>query len=83
MAWVCRWTTNGSLLAYQGHGIPEFRNSAVFFHNFINKQAQVLDLIDYDHVTPKGAVIDVKGNTASFVDGTSAEVKYFWLIAKI
>ena len=53
LAWICRWTTNGSLTAYQGHGIPEFRNNATFFHSFINKHAHSLDYIDYKKVIPK------------------------------
>ena len=74
VAWVCRWTTGGSLLAYQGHGIPEFRNNAPFFHAFINKHAHVLDFIDYEHVIPKGAISSVIGNQISFMDGESIEV---------
>jgi len=51
---VCNWTTGGSLLAYQGHGIPEWKNDAQFFHFFINKNGHVLDIVDYEHVVPKG-----------------------------
>lgn len=51
---MCYWTTAGSLLAYQGHGIPEWKNDAQFFHFFINKNGHVLDLVDYEHVVPKG-----------------------------
>ena len=29
LGWVCKWTAGGSLLAYQGHGIPEWRNDAM------------------------------------------------------
>ena len=54
LSWVCHWTTAGSLLAYQGHGIPEWKNDADFFHFFINKNGHILDLVDYKHVVPKG-----------------------------
>jgi dimethylaniline monooxygenase (N-oxide forming) len=71
LAWVCKWTTNGSLLAYQGHGIPEWKNKTPFMHRVINKNGHVLDLIDYLKVTPKGAIKSCNGNAVTFVDDTS------------
>ena len=73
LAWVCKWTTNGSLLAYQGHGIPEWRNDADFFHFFINKSGKVLDLVDYEKLVPKGSIIECKGKEVTFSDGTTQE----------
>lgn len=73
LSWVCKWTTSGSLLAYQGHGIPEWRNDAEFFKFFINKNGKVLDLVDYEKLVPKGAVIECKGKEVTFVDGTKQE----------
>lgn len=64
----------GSLLAYQGHGIPEFRNDAAFFHAFINKHAHVLDYVDYQRVIPKGPIESVSGNQVRFSDGDKIEV---------
>lgn len=74
LAWVCKWTTSGSLLAYQGHGIPEWKNDAKFFHFIINKNAHVLDRVDYKHCVPKGAIESVKGKKVVFCDGTVEEV---------
>ncbi|XP_065065515.1 4-hydroxybenzoate brominase (decarboxylating)-like [Rhopilema esculentum] len=79
LAWVCKWTTMGSLLAYQGHGIPEFRNNAAFFHSFINKHAHVLDFIDYQRVIPKGAIASAKGKEIEFVDGDTLEADHIIL----
>jgi len=73
LAWVCKWTTNGSLLAYQGHGIPEWRNDSNFFHFFINKNGKVLDLVDYKTLVPKGGIIECKGKEVTFADGTTQE----------
>ena len=73
LAWVCKWTTNGSLLAYQGHGIPEWRNKAEFFKAFINKNGKVLDLVDYEHLVPKGGILECKGKEVTFVDGSKQE----------
>lgn len=64
----------GSLLAYQGHGIPEFRNNAAFFHSFINKHAHALDFVDYKRVIPKGAIQSVSSNKIRFTDGDELEV---------
>ena len=64
----------GSLLAYQGHGIPEWKNDANFFHFFINKNGHVLDRVDYDHCIPKGAITSVQGKKVIFCDGTEEEV---------
>ncbi|XP_057294948.1 dimethylaniline monooxygenase [N-oxide-forming] 2-like [Hydractinia symbiolongicarpus] len=74
LAWVCKWTTNGSLTAYQGHGIPEFRNDASFLHAFINKHAHALDYIDYENVIPKGAIEFAKEKKVYFQDGSSCEI---------
>ncbi len=73
LAWVCKWTTNGSLLAYQGHGIPEWRNDSDFFKVFINKNGKVLDLVDYERLVPKGAILECKGREITFIDGIKQE----------
>lgn len=71
LSWICKWTTNGSLLAYQGHGIKEWRNEADFFHFFINKNGKVLDLVDYKKVVPKGPITTCDGNMVTFADGST------------
>lgn len=74
-SWACKWTTNvnGSLLAYQGHGIPEWKNKSEFFKYFVNKNGKVLDLVDYERLVPKGALLHCKGKEVTFVDGTKQE----------
>lgn len=74
LAWICKWTAMGSLLAYQGHGIPEWKNDAKFFHFVINKNGHVLDKVDYKHCIPKGAIESVQGKRVIFCDGTEEEV---------
>ena len=73
LSWVCKWTSNGSLLAYQGHGIPEWKNNAYFFQFFINKNGKVLDLIDYERLVPKGGITHCEGKQVTFIDGTTQE----------
>ena len=73
LSWVCKWTTNGSLLAYQGHGIPEWKNKAGFFRFFINKNGKVLDLINYRAVVPKAGIAKCEANRVFFQDGTEKE----------
>ena len=73
LAWICKWTTSGSLLAYQGHGIPEWRNGTPFMHQFINKNGHILDLVDYKRVIPKGAITACNGKEITFADGSSSE----------
>lgn len=73
LSWVCKWTANGSLLAYQGHGIAEWRNEADFFKFFINKNGKVLDLVDYERLVPKGGIVECKGKEVTFIDGTKQE----------
>ena len=70
IAWICKWVTAGSLVAYQGHGIPEWRNDADFYKCFVNKSAKVLDFVDYKRLVPKGGIIACKGKEITFVDGT-------------
>ena len=73
LSWLCKWTSNGSLLAYQGHGIPEWRNEAEFFHYVINKNGKVLDFVDYKHLVPKAGVVECRGKEVLFSDGTKQE----------
>lgn len=73
ISWMCKWTTNGSLLAYQGHGIPEWKNKSEFFKCFVNKNGKVLDLIDYKRLIPKGAILKCKDREVTFIDGTTQE----------
>ena len=74
LSWVCHWTTNGSLLAYQGHGIKEFRNEYDFMHSLINKNGHVLDLIDYEKVVPKSRMTGCKDRMVFFDDNDHCEV---------
>lgn len=73
MSWICKWATNGSLLAYQGHGIPEWKNDSKFFHFFINKNGKVLDYVDYERLVPKGGIIECRAKEVTFSDGTKQE----------
>ena len=73
LSWFCKWTTGGSLLAYQGHGIPEWRNDAKFFHDAINKTGRVLNLVDYKKVVPKAGITKCSGCKVYFNDGTEQE----------
>ena len=73
LSWVCKWTSNGSLLAYQGHGIAEWKNDSEFFRFFINKNGKVLDLVDYERLVPKGGITACNGKEVTFTDGTKEE----------
>lgn len=70
LSWICNWTTSGSLLAYQGHGIAEWKNDAQFFRFFVNKNGHVLDKVDYQRCIPKGAIQSIEGKKIIFCDGT-------------
>lgn len=74
LAWICKWTTSGSLLAYQGHGISEWKNDADFLHYVVNKSGKVLDLVDYETLIPKASVEECNGKTITFSDNESADV---------
>ena len=73
LRWMCKWTTNGSFLAYQGHGIPEWKNDTPLMRKVINKNGHVLDLIDYKKIIPKGAIHSCNGKKVTFKDGSSQE----------
>lgn len=76
LAWVCKWTSNGSLLAYQGHGIPEWKNDAHFFKFFINKNGKILDLVDYKTLVPKAGILKCEGKKVLFNDGTEQKFDF-------
>ena len=73
LSWICKWTTNGSLLAYHGHGIPEWWTKTPFFRSTFNKNGNVLQLVDYKKLIPKGAIVGVNKKRVTFVDGSSEE----------
>ena len=73
LAWICKWTTNGSMLAYQGHGIPEWKNDSEFMHFFVNKNGKVLDLVDYKKVVPKANLQKCEKKRVTFSDGEEHE----------
>ena len=73
LSWVCNWTTNGSLLAYQGHGMKEFRNEFDFMHSVINKNGHVLDLVDYEKVVPKSHMTGCKDKIIFFENNDYCE----------
>ena len=73
VAWLCKWITNGSLLAYQGHGIHEWKNSSNTHHFVFNKSGEVLDLVDRKRLVPKGGVVKCKGKEITFVDRSKEE----------
>ena len=73
LSWICKWTTSGSLLNYQGHGIPEWKNDSPFMHLFINKNGHILDLIDYKKFVPKGGIESCNGKEVVFSDGSKQE----------
>jgi len=73
LAWLCKWTTGGSLLAYQGHGIPEWKNEAGFFKFFINKNGRVLDFVDFKKLIPKSGIKSCEGTRVTFTDGTELD----------
>ena len=73
LSWICHWTTNGSLLAYQGHGIKEFRNEFDFMHSPVNKNGHVLDFIDYKKVVPKSHITGCDDKIIFFEDNNYCE----------
>ena len=73
ISWVCKWVTGRSVLAYQGHGIPEWKNDSESHHYPFNKNGKVLDLVDYKRLVPKGGIAGCIGKEITFVDGTKEE----------
>ena len=71
LSWLCKWVSNGSLLAYQGHGIPEWKNDSPLFHFTFNKNGKVLDLVDYKKVIPKGPIERCEDTLVQFADGSN------------
>ena len=73
LSWICKWSTSGSLFAYQGHGIPEWKNDAPFFKYVVNKNGKVLSLVDYKKLVPKAGIIQCDNKHVTFQDGTQEE----------
>lgn len=69
MQWICRLTTTGSVLSYDGHGVPEWKINAPLMHAFINKNAHVIDFVFSKRVMPKGKASSCEGENVKFHDG--------------
>lgn len=57
-----------------GHGIEEWRSPAPYLGQFVNKSAHINHYLTLGSLIPKGEVTHVKGDLATFSDGTKAKI---------
>ncbi len=69
MKWLCMIGSTGSVLDYEGHGIPEWRKGVPFMHAFINKNGHVIEHVREGRVRAEGKVESVDGRTVRFASG--------------
>ncbi|MCA9636245.1 MAG: NAD(P)-binding domain-containing protein, partial [Myxococcales bacterium] len=69
MRWLCLYGSTGSLLDYEGHGIPQWRKGVPFMRAFINKNGHVVELVKAGRVRAEGALARVDGRAVTFASG--------------
>jgi dimethylaniline monooxygenase (N-oxide forming) len=68
---MCNLLSTGSVLAYEGHGVPEWRKGVPFFRAMINKNGHVVEYVRAGRVKAKGKITKCVNQAVTFVDGTS------------
>ena len=76
MKWLCILGSTGSVLGYEGHGIPEWKKNVPFMHAMVNKNGHAVEFVHSGRATAKGKIVRCEGDTISFVDGTSDTVTH-------
>lgn len=69
MRWLCNIGSTGSVLGYEGHGIPEWKKSVPFMHAFINKNGHAVEYVYSKRVKARGKITSCKGLSITFGDG--------------
>ncbi len=77
--WICNLLSTGSVLAYEGHGIPDWRKKVSFFRAMINKNGHVVDFVRTGRVRAKGKILKCENQNATFVDGVSEKFTHLIL----
>lgn len=66
MRWGCNWSTVGSINSLKGHHVPEWDNSIQFFHQFVNKNADILKYVHNGTIKAHGKIDKIIGKTVYF-----------------
>ncbi|MCA9663515.1 MAG: NAD(P)-binding domain-containing protein [Myxococcales bacterium] len=69
MRWLCLIGSTGSVIDYEGHGIPQWRKGVPFMRAFINKNGHVVEHVKAGRVRAEGAVERIDGRTVTFAGG--------------
>ncbi|MEZ4383738.1 MAG: NAD(P)-binding domain-containing protein [Nannocystaceae bacterium] len=69
MRWLCLIGSTGSVIDYEGHGIPQWRKGVPFMRAFINKNGHVVEHVKTGRVRAEGAVTRVDGREVTFAGG--------------
>ncbi|MEM7295785.1 MAG: NAD(P)-binding domain-containing protein [Pseudomonadota bacterium] len=72
MRWLCNLGSTGSLLGYEGHGVPEWRSGIPFMHAFLNKNGHVVEHVHEGRVAAEGRVLGCDGDWVRFASGRTA-----------
>jgi dimethylaniline monooxygenase (N-oxide forming) len=79
MKWLCTLASTGSLLGYEGHGIPEWRKNVPFLHAMINKNGHAVEYVQSGRVTARGKIKYCENNKIIFEDGSSDQYTHIIL----
>ncbi len=69
MKWLCLIGSTGSVLGYEGHGIPQWRKDVPFMRAFVNKNGHVVEFVKTGRVSARGLVAKSSGQRVHFEDG--------------
>ncbi len=69
MRWLCNLGSTGSVLGYEGHGIPEWKKDMPFMRAAVNKNGHAVEYVYTKRVAPQSNILFCKGKEITFQDG--------------
>lgn len=80
MRWGCNFSSQRSVLSYQGHGLKHWMNDIPWYHAFFNKNGHSVDHVYTGRVVAKPGITkcysDSSGDLVEFNDGTKVKATH-------
>ena len=70
MKWLCLIGSTGSVLDFEGHGIPEWHKGVPFIRAFVNKNGHVVEHVKSGRVRPRAGVTRATDDEIQFAMGS-------------
>jgi dimethylaniline monooxygenase (N-oxide forming) len=76
MKWLCLLGSTGSVMGYEGHGVPQWKKGVPFMHAMVNKNGHAVEFVHSGRAQARGKIVHAEGKTITFEDGASEHVTH-------